>query len=46
VLLLARLIATRSILSVVSENLNTTSSKLKDINKFYSNKTNCKDYKF
>jgi hypothetical protein len=46
VLLLARLTATRSILSAVSENLNTTSSKLKDINKFRSNKTNCKDYKF
>jgi hypothetical protein len=46
VLLLVRLIATRSTLSVVSKNLNTTSSKLKDINKFYSNKTNYKDYKF
>jgi hypothetical protein len=46
VLLLVHLIATRSILSVVSKNLNTTSSKLKDINKFRSNKTNCKDYKF
>jgi hypothetical protein len=42
----ARLTATRSTLSVVGENLNATSSKLKDINKFRGNKTNCKDYKF
>jgi hypothetical protein len=46
VLLLVRLIATRSTLSAVSKNLNATSSKLKNINKFYSNKNNCKDYKF
>jgi hypothetical protein len=46
VLPLARLTATRSTLSAVSENLNTTSSKLKDINKFRGDKTNCKDYKF
>jgi hypothetical protein len=46
VLPLVHPIATRSTLSTVSENLNATSSKLKDINKFRGNKTNRKDYKF
>jgi hypothetical protein len=46
VLLLARLTATRSTLSAVSENLNATSSKLKDIDKFRGDETDRKDYKF
>jgi hypothetical protein len=46
VLLLARLTATRSTLSAVGKNLNATSSKLKDINKFRGDETNRKDYKF
>jgi hypothetical protein len=46
VLPLARPTATRSTPSAVGDNLNATGSKLKDIDKFCGDETNCKDYKF